>query len=143
MNSNKLKAGKISIVKEVVSISKVTGAEEINKVVVKEAKEIKRVMFKEIELTNKVIVKEAGQIKIAKEVNSHIIVSQARTRMLLISISGFSQKNSKLHQKTVSQAHLKMPQILKRKLSHRMLKVNRHIDKIKAQEKANRQKYLV
>ena len=38
LNSNKLKTGKINIVKEVVSISKVTGVEEINKVVVNEAK---------------------------------------------------------------------------------------------------------
>ena len=143
MNSNKLKTGKISIVKEVVSISKVTGAEEINKVVVNEARQINRVMFKEIELTNKVIVKEAGQISTAKEVNSHIIVSQARSRMLLILKSGFSRKNSKLHQKTVSQAHLKMPLISKRRPNHRIIKVNRRIDKTKAQEKANRPKFLV
>ena len=100
-------------------------------------------MFKEIELTNKVIVKKARPISTAKEVNNNMIASQARPRMLLILKSGFSRKNSKLHQKTVSQAHLKTPLISKRKPNNKMLRVNRRIDKIKTREKANRPRYLV
>ena len=100
-------------------------------------------MAKEIGLTNKVIVKKAREISTAKEVNSNMIASQARSRMLLILKSGFSLKNSKMHQKTVSQAHLETPLISKRKHNNKIIRVNRRIDKIKTREKANRLRSLV